>query len=77
MSSYLRLDMRLSYTNEFPSGTLNCFFELFNATDASNTRATNEIDISVSRRSGALGAERSDEEWLPRLPSFGFTWTFR
>jgi outer membrane receptor for ferrienterochelin and colicin len=77
LPSYMRLDMRLSYTNEFPSGSLSCFLELFNATNATNARTTNEIEITANPRTGSLRAARRREEGLPRLPSFGFTWTFR
>lgn len=77
MPSYMRLDMRVSYTNEFPSGNLSCFFELFNATNATNARTRDEIEVLVDPRTRALRAQRSSDEWLPRLPSFGFTWTFK
>jgi hypothetical protein len=73
---YTRLDFRVSREHRLPSGDLGYYFELYNALDRSNVCCVDGLQFYPDQ-SGGLQARPQYDDWLPRLPSFGFTWTFR
>lgn len=69
---YLRFDTRLSRNVPLERGEFTYFLELYNIFNTQNPCCVDELDLHF----GPL-LVHDDEHWLPRMPSFGFTWTFR
>jgi outer membrane cobalamin receptor len=76
LSRYSRVDFRLSRTRRLQNGELSYFFELFNVFDRDNDRGFDDVFLYMDA-GGNLRSESDYQSWLPRLPSFGFSWTFR
>lgn len=68
---YLRIDSRVSRTVKLERGTFTYFFEIYNLFDTENTCCLEEFSLQPGPT-----LEIDEENWLPRMPSFGFTWTF-
>lgn len=68
---YLRVDTRVSRAVNLERGTFTYFFEIYNLFDTENTCCLDEFELLP----GPV-LHINDENWLPRMPSFGFTWTF-
>lgn len=76
LSTYHRVDVRLGRTRQLSNGELTYFFELYNALNQENQCCVDDDLDSYPQRVGArYGPTYND--WLPMLPSFGVTWTFR
>ncbi len=73
-SDYHRIDARISRTFPLRKGDLKLFFEVTNLLDRDNDRSVSDFEISLN--DGRLQIEREFENWFPRLPSFGVSWTF-
>ncbi len=73
-SSYQRLDARASREVAMRHGTLTLFLEVTNVLDRHNVRAISSFDFVVAGDSVRVIPQT--EAWLPRIPSFGFTWSF-
>jgi hypothetical protein len=68
---YARVDARVSRNVNLQRGTFTYFFEIYNLLDTKNPCCIDEQEILPGP------TLRLDEEnWIPRMPSFGFTWTF-
>lgn len=76
LSRYSRVDFRLGHSRRLQNGEISYFFELFNVFDRSNERGFDDVFVYLDGR-GNLRSEKDYQSWLPRLPSFGFSWTFR
>lgn len=76
LPSYTRLDMRLSRTTLLSNGELTYFFEIYNALDADNPCCLDDVYVYPTG-SGTFGTYLAYDNWLPLLPSFGISWTFR
>lgn len=78
LPDYHRVDLRVS--RELPlgaaaaRGTLTLFFEVSNLLDRDNVRGVSDFDVRGDP-GGGFAVEPELEHWLPRLPSFGLTWT--
>jgi hypothetical protein len=68
---YFRVDARISRDVNLKRGTFTYFFEVYNLFDTENTCCVDELSFSPTQ-----GLLIDEENWLPRIPSFGFTWTF-
>jgi hypothetical protein len=68
---YLRMDARVSRNIVLERGTFTYFFELYNMFDSKNPCCIDEQEVLAGP---SLRLDESN--WLPRMPSFGFTWTF-
>ncbi len=76
LSTYSRVDVRLSRARQLSNGELTYFFELYNALSQENQCCVDDDLESYQQRVGVrYNAVYND--WLPLLPSFGVTWTFR
>jgi hypothetical protein len=71
-ADYLRVDFRVSRNVKLTRGTFTYFFELYNVFDTENPCCIDEIALLPGP-----ALDINEENWLPRLPSFGFSWTFR
>lgn len=68
---YFRVDLRASRKVNLVHGTFAYFFELYNVFDTVNACCIDEQTVLPGP------SLRLDEStWIPRMPSFGFTWTF-
>ena len=76
LPTYARVDLRFSRVKRFPNGDLSYFLELYNATNRSNRCCADEVKIYPDGQGGWVTRPAYDD-WLPLLPSFGFTYTFR
>ncbi|MCI0518101.1 MAG: hypothetical protein L0Y45_09745 [Woeseiaceae bacterium] len=65
------MSIRESAAGSLERGTFVYFFEIYNLFDTENVCCIDEVDI-VSGPALFI----NEESWLPRMPSFGFTWTF-
>lgn len=70
-----RLDLRAARVVTLESGTLSLFVEVTNLYDRRNVRAVSGLDYRV-RADGGVEVVREEERWLPRIPSFGVSWSF-
>jgi len=68
---YFRVDLRASRKVNLERGTFTYFFELYNIFDTKNACC---IDEQTVLPGPTLMLDEST--WIPRMPSFGFTWTF-
>lgn len=68
---YLRVDARASRNLKLKRGEFTYFLELYNVFDTGNACCIDEAELLP----GPTLLLR-EENWLPRVPSFGFTWTF-
>jgi hypothetical protein len=65
------VDLRASRKISLAHGTFAYFFELYNMFDTVNACCIDEQTVLPGP------SLRLDEStWIPRMPSFGFTWTF-
>jgi outer membrane receptor protein involved in Fe transport len=76
LPSYSRIDLRLTRTNLLSNGEFTYFFEIYNALDQDNPCCVDDVYVYPDN-SGALQTYLDYDDWLPLLPSFGFSWTFR
>lgn len=68
---YFRVDTRVSRNVDLQRGTFTYFFEIYNLFDTVNPCCIDEQGLLPGP------SLRLDEgTWAPRMPSFGFTWTF-
>ncbi len=68
---YFRVDTRVSRNVDLARGTFTYFFEIYNLFDTVNPCCIDEQGLLPGP------SLRLDEgTWIPRMPSFGFTWTF-
>ncbi len=70
-SDYVRVDARVSRDLKLKRGEFTYFLELYNVFDTGNACCIDEAELLP----GPTLLLR-EENWLPRVPSFGFTWTF-
>lgn len=70
-ADYFRVDARISRDVRLERGTFTYFFEIYNLFDAQNPCCIDEARIIPGP-----ALRISEENWLPRMPSFGFRWTF-
>lgn len=68
---YQRVDARVSRNVNLRRGTFTYFFELYNVFDTENPCCIDEQTLLP----GPL-LRVSESIWIPRMPSFGFTWMF-
>jgi hypothetical protein len=69
---YWRVDTRISRKIDLQRGTFTYFFEIYNLFDTANDCCIDEQEVFPGP------VLRLDEStWIPRMPSFGFTWTFQ
>jgi outer membrane receptor protein involved in Fe transport len=68
---YLRVDLRASRDVGLQRGKFTYFFEIYNVFDTENPCCIDEQQLL-----GGSVLRLDEENWLPRMPSFGFTWTF-
>jgi hypothetical protein len=68
---YQRVDSRISRNVNLERGTFTYFFEVYNIFDTANPCCIDELGIFPGP-----SLQVGEENWLPRMPSFGFTWTF-
>lgn len=74
-TAYHRLDLRLLRSIEIGAGgRLDLFFEVTNLYDRANVRAVSDFDF-VPRPDGGIRVIPDEASWLPRIPSFGVTWS--
>ena len=70
--NYLRVDARVSRTLEFENSQFSFFFEVYNLFDTENSCCIESLFLpDGSDLIADIGL------WLPRIPSFGFSWTFQ
>jgi hypothetical protein len=69
--NYFRVDARISRDVELERGHFMYFFEVYNLFDRQNTCCVNDFIVEPGPQ---LTTEYTN--WLPRFPSFGFSWTF-
>lgn len=70
-SDYARVDARISREVRLQRGSFTYFLEIYNLLDAANTCCVDEMAVLPGPT-----LQLSEETWLPRMPSFGFTWIF-
>jgi hypothetical protein len=68
---YFRMDTRVSRKVDLKNGTFTYFFEIYNLFDTVNPCCIDEQNL-LPGPTLAL----DEGTWIPRMPSFGFTWTF-
>ena len=68
---YFRVDARVSRKVALQRGTFTYFFEIYNLLDTDNDCCIDELQILP----GPV-LQLDVQNWLPLMPSFGFTWTF-
>jgi hypothetical protein len=70
-ADYFRVDTRISRDVHLKRGTFTYFFEIYNLFDTQNPCCIDEVSINPGPE-----LRISEDNWLPRMPSFGFRWTF-
>lgn len=75
LPAFHRLDLRLSRAVPTKRGTFKLFLEVFNVYDRDNVCCFDDINYFV-QRDGSVRVVKEEENWLPILPSFGFSWEF-
>jgi hypothetical protein len=69
---YSRVDARVSRNVNLQRGTFTYFFEIYNLFDTANPCCIDEQELLAGP-----SLQLDEENWAPRMPSFGFTWTFK
>jgi outer membrane cobalamin receptor len=72
--AYHRMDVRVNRYFHFTNSRLSLFLELRNLYNRKNSRAF-EYSVTVFR-DGSFVVNRSEEHWLPLLPSIGISYDF-
>lgn len=72
--AYNRIDLRVSRTMRLGRGSLRLFLDIMNLTDHENARVKDKAVFSQS--GGKYFVNYDDEEWVPILPTVGFSWQF-
>lgn len=76
LPAFQRLDARLARRVSLPSGgSLTAFFEVMNLLNHRNLRGFSGFDFEL-QGDGTVLVDPQEETWLPRIPSFGVTWSF-
>ncbi|MFQ5605391.1 MAG: TonB-dependent receptor domain-containing protein [bacterium] len=74
LPAYHRLDLRVSRMFPFSKGGLEIFIEMINTYNRSNLKNFDYAIVNVSEDSARL--DKTEDNWLPILPSVGLTWEF-
>ncbi len=75
LDSYARLDMRITRDVDVRRGRFQWFVELYNVLDTTNDCCVSNVTLFLSP-GGDVTTEPKIDPWLPRIPSFGFSWVF-
>ena len=70
-NNYFRIDTRISRNVDLKRGRITYFFEIYNLLDRDNECCIDDFDLVAGPELTTTYAY-----WLPRFPSFGFSWTF-
>jgi hypothetical protein len=73
--AYQRVDLRVSREATLRHGRLRLWAEVMNLADHGNPRSTSEVTL-YPLPGGSIGVAREYENWIPILPTVGFTWEF-
>jgi outer membrane receptor protein involved in Fe transport len=76
LDNYHRLDMRASRRVTLPRGILRYYFEVYNMYDRKNQCCTQGFEI-VGDGMGGAELKQETAAWLPLIPSFGVSYTFK
>ncbi len=75
LSAYNRVDLRVTRSVPVRRGEFRWFLEVYNLFDAGNDCCVVDVTLFGSI-DGGVNAQPQFDPWMPRLPSFGFSWTF-
>ena len=70
---YSRVDARIARDFDVARGALTVYLEIFNILDSSNPCCTSNYILELD---GGVSVSPVVDDYLPRLPSFGFLWRF-
>ncbi|MEO0424315.1 MAG: TonB-dependent receptor [Pseudomonadota bacterium] len=76
LRDYAAIDLRLSYRRPLPRGELNVFFELLNSTNRRNVCCIGYDFEDDDEEEVGVALEPSFDQWIPRVPNVGISWSF-